>query len=89
MNNEDFEAELIALLIILPIALLLTPLLTFGIGYIHGWITMKLIGNSVIKAINAIFNTDFTPSILPRLGGFLGWVGGFFTSTKIGGKKEK
>lgn len=62
--------------IILVIAM---PFLMFWFGYFDGWLFKLLVGNQLTDCLNKTFNvTYFTPDILPKVGGALGFIGGFF-----------
>ena len=63
------------------IIVLIVPFISFWISYFGGWITSIIIGDTLCKALNIIFNTAyFTKDMLPMIAGALGWIGGFFES---------
>lgn len=78
-NNDskdliDFFVAIFALIAFV----FLVPILTYWCGYLDGWIAMKTIGDPLIDSINSIFGTSFLAADLPKIGGVLGWIGGFF-----------
>ena len=61
---------------------LILPFISFWASYFGGWICKITIGNTLVKALNILFNTTyFTAEMLPWIAGALGWIGGFFKAT--------
>lgn len=78
MNKNDFSSTILVAIIVS----LLLPFLMFWCGYFDGWLFKIFVGNHLTDCINTIFNIDyFTPDMLPKLGGALGFVSGFFKTT--------
>ena len=60
---------------------LILPFISFWASYFGGWICKITIGNTLVKALNMLFNTAyFTKDMIPWIAGALGWIGGFFKS---------
>jgi len=88
-NELDEVAEVISAIIVVTILIILLPLLTYWFGYFDGWLAMKTVGNPLIASINEVFGTSFSVRALPKIGGALGWIGGFFkTATAFKRKGE-
>jgi hypothetical protein len=81
--SKDNELEAISAIIVVIILIILLPLLTYWFGYFDGWLAMKTVGNPLITSINEVFGTSFSVTALPKIGGALGWIGGFFKSADI------
>jgi hypothetical protein len=63
------------------ILFLFIPFISFWLSYFGGWITSLVIGDTLCKALNILFNTAyFTKDMIPMMSGALGWIGGFFKS---------
>ena len=61
---------------------LILPFISFWASYFGGWICKITIGNTLVKALNMLFNTTyFTTEMLPWIAGALGWIGGYFKTT--------
>ena len=59
--------------------ILILPFISFWLSYFGGWLTKITIGNTLVKALNILFNTSyFRAEMLPLMAGALGWIGGFF-----------
>ena len=80
-NELEEVADIIGILIATIILIILLPLLTYWLGYFDGWLAMKTVGDPLISSINAVFGTSFSVTALPKIGGALGWIGGFFKTT--------
>ena len=67
---------------------LILPFISFWASYFGGWICKITIGNTLVKALNMLFNTVyFTKDMIPWIAGALGWIGGFFKT--ISSSKSK
>ena len=74
---------LIALLL-----LIFSPVITFGCGWLGGWILMKIIGVPVVNGLNLLFDTArFTTNLIPITCGILATVGSYFKSTQTNNSK--
>lgn len=94
MKNNDYVAEgagALALLISAIILIIFAPMISFFLSYFGGWLCKITFGNTLCTALNTLFNVSFfTPDKLPMIAGALGWIGGYFKTTKTNfGKKEK
>ena len=80
----------IALAIVGIIAVLfIWPVLSFGIGFLTGWILQITIGGSVATGLNMIFGEGrFTPEMIPLFCATMGLIGGFFRSNLTSYKKK-
>ena len=67
---------------------LILPFISFWASYFGGWICKITIGNTLVKALNMLFNTAyFTKDMIPWIAGALGWIGGFFKSVNTSKNK--
>ena len=67
---------------------LILPFISFWASYFGGWICKITIGNTLVKALNMLFNTAyFTKDMIPWIAGVLGWIGGFFKSVNTSKSK--
>ena len=67
---------------------LILPFINFWASYFGGWICKITIGNTLVKALNMLFNTAyFTKDMIPWIAGALGWIGGFFKSVNTSKSK--
>lgn len=81
-NNDDLIGFFVAIFALIAFVFLL-PLLTYWFGYFDGWLAMRTVGDPLISSINAVFGTSFSVTALPKIGGVLGWIGGFFKTATI------
>lgn len=93
MNDNDYVAEgagaLIAIIGIIAL-FIFAPMISFFLSYFGGWICKITFGDTLCSALNTLFNVSFfTPDKLPMMAGALGWVGGYFKTTKIDFNKKK
>lgn len=78
--KDNFFLTLGALGILVGLFLIL-PFISFWASYFGGWVCKITIGNTLVKALNMLFNTAyFTKDMIPWIAGALGWIGGFFKS---------
>lgn len=76
-------------LILIIIGIIVMPFISFWLSYFGGWITMKIIGNTLCNALNTCFGTTrFEPWMIPWVAGALGWIGGYFKSSNILNNKD-
>lgn len=62
---------------------LIIPFISFWIAYFGGWLCSLVIGDVLADGLNTLFNTThFTRDIIPLCAATLGWIGGYFKSTK-------
>lgn len=78
MEMEDIFKIIGGMAVIIGLILIL-PFISFWLSYFGGWICKVTIGNTLVKALNILFNTTyFTTEMIPWIAGALGWIGGFF-----------
>lgn len=78
MEMEDIFKIIGRMAVIIGLILIL-PFISFWLSYFGGWICKITIGNTLVKALNILFNTTyFTTEMIPWIAGALGWIGGFF-----------
>lgn len=78
MEMEDIFKIIGGVAVIIGLILIL-PFISFWLSYFGGWICKVTIGNTLVKALNILFNTTyFTTEMIPWIAGALGWIGGFF-----------
>lgn len=63
--------------------LVISPVITFGLGYFGGFILKILVGFPVSDGLNLIFETSrFTPDLIPISCATLATIGKYFKSTQ-------
>lgn len=73
-TNKSFVVMIITI-----VTLIFSSIINYYTGYIGGMIIKFFIGDSVIKAINIVFNTTrFTTEQIPIICGTLSIIGGYF-----------
>lgn len=88
MINKD-GTTIFGILILTIIGVIVMPFISFWLSYLGGWITMKIIGNTLCNALNTCFDTThFEPWMIPWAAGALGWIGGYFKSSNILNNKD-
>ena len=89
---KDNTKEVVASIIVILLSVLILfamPVISFGLGYLSGWILQITIGDIVISGLNTVFNTDrFTPEMIPLFCATMGMIGGFFKSKLITKNKK-
>lgn len=76
-------------LILIIIGIIVMLFISFWLSYLGGWITMKIIDNTLCNALNTCFGTArFEPWMIPWVAGALGWIGGYFKSSNILNNKD-
>lgn len=91
MNSKATEV-FIAVVAILGTLLLIfmIPVISFGLGYLTGWILQITIGGTVATGLNMVFNTNrFTPEMIPLFCATMGMIGGFFKSKLVTKNKNE
>ena len=83
---EDFFTIIGAILTAI-ILVLIIPFCSFWLCYFGGWLTSLVIGDTLARGLNTLFNTThFTKDIIPLCAGTIGWIGGYFKSKNINTK---
>lgn len=89
---KDNTKEVVASIIVILLSVLILfamPVISFGLGYLSGWILQITIGDIVTSGLNIVFNTDrFTPEMIPLFCATMGMIGGFFKSKLITKNKK-
>ena len=90
MNSKAIEVFIAALAILGTLLLIfMIPVISFGLGYLTGWILQITIGGTVAAGLNMVFNTDrFTPEMIPLFCATMGMIGGFFKSKLVSINKK-
>lgn len=79
MNKEILILKLIISFVLIFI---LTPICSFLFAYIGGWCLKVVAGDTIVKGLNIIFNTDrFNKEYLPTIFGTLGILGSYLRTT--------
>ena len=90
---KDNTKEVVASIIVILLSVLILfamPVISFGLGYLSGWILQITIGDIVTSGLNIVFNTDrFTPEMIPLFCATMGMIGGFFKSKLISRNKKE
>lgn len=85
---DDFLTILGGIILVIGLFLIM-PFISFWVSYFGGWICKITIGNTLVKALNILFNTTYiTTEMIPWMAGALGWIGGFFKTTIDFNKKK-
>ena len=97
MYNKNMEEQkqvkklqriMVSTIFIVIISLLLSPIISFVSGYLGGMILSATVGNTLVKGLNYIFNTDrFSKEMLPYLCGALATIGSYFRSIVRSGRE--
>ena len=89
---KDDTKEVIASIIVILLSILMLfamPVISFGLGFLSGWVLQITIGDIVANGLNTVFNTDrFTPEMIPLFCATMGMIGGFFKSKLINKNKK-
>lgn len=77
------------LLVILAVVIfLLSPILTYCLGWLGGWLLIKIVGSTVVTGLNTLFGTTrFMTDLIPVVCGVLAVVGSYF-KTSVGASKN-
>ena len=59
-------------------ALLIAPLLVFGVGALDGWFASITVGGWLVAGINTLFGTAIIAQDLPLIVGTIAFIGSFF-----------
>lgn len=63
--------------------LVFSPVLTFGLAWIGGWILKMCVGSAIADGMNLMFNTTrFTPDFIPLACATLATIGKYFKSSQ-------
>ena len=91
MNSKATEVFIAVLAVFGTLLLIfMIPVISFGFGYLTGWILQITIGGTVASGLNMVFNTDrFTPEMIPLFCATMGLIGGFFKSKELQIRKKK
>ena len=85
-KSDFFESFLIMFggLALIIFTVFIAPLVSFWLAYLGGWIVKVVIGKTLCLGLNTLFHTAyFVPKMIPIMAGTLGWIGGFFKSSRI------
>lgn len=76
-------------IIVIAFALIISPIVTFGAGYLGGMILKSIVGDCIIATLNTIFDTTrFTNDLIPPVCAVLAVLGSFFKPS-IENKKDE
>lgn len=85
---ENKIGAVIGTIIGVIIICIIAPIITFGAGWLGGWILMKIVGGAVVTGLNTLFGTTrFTPDLIPVVCGVLAVIGSCFKTTVSSSKK--
>lgn len=60
-----------------------SPVITFGFGWLGGWLLKLCVGRAITDGMNLLFNTTrFTPGFIPVACATLATIGKYFKSTQ-------
>lgn len=69
--------------------LVFSPVITFGLAWIGGWILKVCVGVAIADGMNLVFNTTrFTPDFIPLACATLATIGKYFKSTQTNNNKN-
>ena len=76
------------LVILTAVIFLLSPIPTYCLRWLGGWILVKIVGSAVVTGLNTLFGTTrFMPDLIPVVCGVLAVVGSYF-KTSVGASKN-
>lgn len=76
------------LVILMVVIFLLSPILTYCLGWFGGWILSQIVGTAITNGFNILFDTTrFTPELIPITCGALTVVGNYFKTSIIKSKE--
>lgn len=89
MKNKTVEnIGCVSLIISTAVALVLSPIITFGLAYIGGLILKLFVGNLIANGFNILFNTTrFTSAYIPVICGTLATIGKYFKASQTNNNK--
>lgn len=88
-RNEWNLFGIILMILGLILLFVISPWIAYWMSYCGGWIASLVIGDTLCGALNTLFDTNrFTPDLLPRMAGALGWIGSFFKNVNMSTKKK-
>ena len=68
-------------LALVVVLFIFAPWISYWLAYFGGWLASIVVGTTLCDALNTLFDTvRFTPDMLPKMAGALGWIGSFFKS---------
>ena len=80
MKNN--AGAIVGVIIGVIIICIIAPIITFGAGWLGGWILMKIVGSAVVTGLNTLFGTTrFMPDLIPVVCGVLAVVGSYFKTS--------
>lgn len=80
MKNN--AGAIVGVIIGVIIICIIAPIITFGAGWLGGWILMKIVGGAVVTGLNTLFGTTrFMPDLIPVVCGTLAVVGSYFKTS--------
>lgn len=90
MNRKIEKLGWLTVLIGLIGVLVFSPVITFGLAYLGGWILKVCVGNATADGMNLMFNTTrFTPEFIPLACATLATIGKYFKSSQTNNNKKK
>ena len=85
---DNFLTVLEAIVMIF-MAVLIFPFISFWLCYFGGWMASITIGNTLIDGLNTLFQTTwFTKDMIPLCAGTLGWIGSHFKTISFRKSKD-
>lgn len=89
MNDKSDVVKIIFAIIGIIAIVFVWPVISFGIGFLTGWVLQITIGGTVAEGLNMIFGEGkFTPEMIPLFCATMGLIGGFFRSTLSNNNKR-
>ena len=77
-------------IIVIAFALIISPIITFGAGYLGGIILELIVGDCITATLNTIFDTTrFTNDLIPPVCAVLAVLGSFFKPSIENKKKDE
>lgn len=93
MSDKIRKEKLIENLVTLGVLILVfifSSFIYFWLGYFCGWLAEITVGGKLAAALNVLTHSDaFDKSMLPMIGGALGWIGSFFKTAQTTNKEKK
>ena len=79
----------LAVLVVAAVIAILSPVITFGCGWIGGVILKYFVGNEIAAGMNLMFNTErFVPDFIPLACATLATIGKYFKSSQTNNERS-
>lgn len=80
MWTDSEKKTVISAIIVLILACIFEPFLTFWLGYFCGWLAKIFIGSRLVEGLN-LLHISIEANQIPLFTGVIAWIGSFFKNT--------